>query len=131
MPLVLFDGFCNLCDRTVRFIIDHERAAQLRFASLQSDVGRAELERFGRDPDRVASIVLIDRNGFHEKSDAALRIAGMLDGPWSAARLFLAVPRELRDTVYELVAKNRYRIFGKREFCRVPTAGERARFLES
>lgn len=131
LPLVLFDGYCHLCDGAVRFIIAHDRAAQLRFASLQSEAGRGQLARFGRDPDRVASVVLIDKNGFYEKSDAALRIAGMLDRPWSAAQVLLAVPRGVRNRLYDAVAATRYSIFGKRESCRVPSPGERARFVDA
>lgn len=127
--IVLFDGYCNLCDGAVRFIIDHDRAGRIRFASLQSEPGQALLEGFGHAAAAPESIVLVDGDRLYERSDATLRIAALLDAPWSAARVLLAVPRPLRDSVYRFVARNRYRIFGKRDACRIPTPSESARFL--
>jgi predicted DCC family thiol-disulfide oxidoreductase YuxK len=127
---VLFDGVCNLCDGAVRFMIEHDRAARLRFAPLQSDAADALLREFGRVAgDAPRSIMLIDDGRLYERSDAALRVAALLDRPWSAARALLAVPKPLRDGIYDLIARSRYRIFGRRSECRIPSAAERARFL--
>ncbi len=128
--IVLFDGLCNLCDGAVRFMLERDRAGRLRFASLQSDAARDALARFGRP--RAAtpeSIVVIDGDRLYERSDAALHIATLLGPPWSFARLLGAIPASLRDAAYAAFARNRYRIFGKRDACRIPSTAERARFL--
>ncbi|MEO0556772.1 MAG: thiol-disulfide oxidoreductase DCC family protein [Bacteroidota bacterium] len=129
-PVVLFDGVCNLCDRSVQFILDRDRAGVFRFASLQSDTGRALLVDHQLDPDALASVVVVDGDQAFTKSDAALRIARDLRFPWNAASAFRIVPRFLRDAIYNWVAKNRYRWFGTRESCRIPTPDVAARFLD-
>jgi predicted DCC family thiol-disulfide oxidoreductase YuxK len=126
---ILFDGLCNLCNGSVRFIIANDRAARFRFASLQSAAARAALAPFGRSPESLESIVLIDGGRLFERSDAALRIAAELRAPWPLARAFLAVPSELRDAVYDAIARNRYRLFGKRDFCALPAPDLARRFL--
>ncbi|MBX3201270.1 MAG: thiol-disulfide oxidoreductase DCC family protein [Labilithrix sp.] len=140
-PVVLFDGRCNLCNGTIQFIVDHERAATLRFAPLQSDVARAVLEQaFGRDEARRLvggatgdgdpdSVVLVDGARGYTHSTAGLRIAAHLRAPYRWLLALLLVPRPLRDLVYRWIARNRYRWFGKSETCRVPTPALRARFL--
>jgi len=156
-PVILFDGLCNLCDSAVGWIVDHDRRGTFRFASLQSDIARELLSKAGaaqggatsdgkpsplplsrreRGEEQNAavpdSIVLIDEQGeTHMRSDAAIRIARGLGFPWSLAAVFTIVPRPLRDWLYRLVARNRYRWYGRRESCRVPTAAERARFLDA
>jgi len=127
--IVLFDGTCNFCDASVQFMIANDPAGYFRFAAAQSDAGIVALRAAGRDPATIESIVLIDRAGFHERSDAALRIAAGLRLPWPALALFRAVPAGLRDRVYDVIARNRYRWFGRRESCRLPTPAVRARFL--
>jgi len=127
--IVLFDGTCNFCDASVGFMIANDPAAHLRFAASRSDAGIAALRAAGRDPATVESIVLIDGDGLHERSDAALRIAARLRLPWRALAVFRALPAGWRDRAYDVVAHNRYRWFGRRESCRVPTPGDRARFL--
>ena len=129
-PIVLFDGVCNLCNRSVVHIIRHDPKARFRLASLQSPIGRELVAQHGLDPDALDTIVLIDRGKVYTKSDAALRIARRLRGPsrfWWTARL---VPRPVRDAAYDLVARNRYRWFGKRDECMVPRPGDRERFLD-
>ena len=140
-PLILFDGTCNLCDRVLHFVIDRERGSVLTFAALQSEPGRERLEavttpeqarllRAGAsgagDPD---SIGLIEGDRMYTHSSAALRIARHLQWPWSWLRVFVVVPRPLRDAVYRWVARHRYQWFGKAEACRIPTPELRARFL--
>lgn len=129
-PVLLVDGVCNLCSGAVRFVADHERAPHLRFASLQSVVGRRLLRENGIDPDVLASLVLVDAAGAHLRSDAALRLAGELRAPWSWLRHFRIVPRPLRDAVYDFVARHRYRWFGRQDVCMLPRADLAPRFLD-
>jgi predicted DCC family thiol-disulfide oxidoreductase YuxK len=130
-PVVLFDGVCNLCNGAVQFILDHDRTHALRFASLQSGGGRALLVEHGvrvpeGDPD---TIVVIEGDRVYERSSAALRIARHLTFPFSAMRVFVIVPRPLRDLVYRFIAHNRYRWFGRTNECRIPTPELRARMV--
>ena len=129
MPLILFDGVCNLCNAAVQWVIERDRRSVFRFGALQSEAGRAALRGEAAAEDLPDSIVLIDAAGTHTRSDAAIRIARGLGFPWSLAAVGLAVPRPLRDAVYSWVARNRYRWFGKSESCRVPTPELRARFV--
>ena len=128
--VVLFDGVCNLCNGAVQFIIDRDPQAHFRFAAQQSEPGAALLARVGRplsgEPD---TIVLVEGGRVYERSDAALRIARRLSGAWRLLALLRVVPRPLRDAVYGLVARSRYRVFGRSAECRVPTPELRARFL--
>lgn len=127
-PVVLFDGTCNLCNGAVQFIVDHERAPTLRFASLQSEAA-AELLGAPLPPGDPDSVVLVEDGATYTHSTAALRIARHLRAPYRWSVVFFVVPRLVRDAVYRFVAKNRYRWFGKSETCRVPTPELRARFL--
>lgn len=127
--LILFDGVCNVCNASVTFIIDRDPAGRFRFASLQSAVGQEVLRKTGRPAAGFDSVVLVENGRFYEKSDAALRIARHLRG-WRWAWGFRFVPKFLRNLVYDLIARNRYRWFGRRTTCRVPTAAERERFVE-
>ncbi len=129
--IVLFDGVCNLCNRTVQIIIDHDPSAYFRFTSLQSDAGKKLLVEHGLkvpegDPD---SIILIERGRAHSHSGAALRIARRMSGAYRLLWSFIVVPWFIRDVVYRFIAKNRYRWFGKEESCWVPTPELKKRFL--
>lgn len=128
-PVILFDGVCNLCNGAVNWVMDRDRGGQFRFASLQSDVGRAALDAAGAGNSLPDSIVLIDDAGVHTRSDAALRIASQLGWPWSWLRLFAIAPRGLRDAVYDVIARHRYRWFGERDTCRLPGPSDHERFL--
>jgi predicted DCC family thiol-disulfide oxidoreductase YuxK len=128
-PVVLFDGVCNLCNATVVFIIQRDAAARFRFASLQSDAARTLLAGLAAPSDLPDSIVLIEDGRLFTRSSAILRIAKGLRFPWPLAYAFMIIPRPLRDWVYSLIAARRYRWFGKRETCMVPTAELRQRFL--
>ncbi len=128
-PVILFDGVCNLCNGAVSWVMDRDRRAHFRFASLQSEAARRALDRANAGNSLPDSIVLIDDAGVHTKSDAALRIATKLGWPWSWMRLFLIVPRVLRDAAYDVIARNRYRWFGRSDTCRMPAPGDRDRFL--
>ena len=126
--VVLFDGVCNLCNFSIDFIVRYEKGDELRFASLQSELGKELVAKFNLDivPD---SILFYSNNELHAKSKAVLKICRFMKFPLSILTVFRFVPKVLSDTVYDFVAKNRYKWFGKKETCRVPTAEEREKFL--
>lgn len=128
-PLVVFDGECRLCSGAVRFILERDRAGVFRFVPLQSSLGRRLLRARGHDPGDAGTMLLVDGDDVLERSDAVLAVARRLPG-WGWTRVLRAVPRAIRDAVYSLVARNRFRWFGRRETCYVPTAEERSRFLD-
>lgn len=127
--LVLFDGVCNLCNGTVQFIIKRDPNAVFRFASLQSEVGQAMLKQFNLADESLFSIIVVEDDKYYERSDAALQIAKRLPWPWNWLPVFSILPRFIRDGVYNLIAKNRYRMFGKQDSCWLPTPELRGRFL--
>ncbi|HQZ83399.1 MAG TPA: thiol-disulfide oxidoreductase DCC family protein [Pyrinomonadaceae bacterium] len=127
-PIVLFDGVCNFCDAAVNFVIAHDKAGIFRFAPLQSNVGR-ELVAKHQIPAGIDSVILIDDGGAFVHSDAAIRIARRLGGGWSILGAFRVIPRFIRDWSYKLFAKYRYRLFGKKDACMMPTPEVRSRFL--
>lgn len=127
--IVLFDGECNFCNSSVQFIIKRDPANRFLFSSLQSETGKKYVKQF-HIPDDVDSLVLIENGKAYTKSAAALHIAKKLDGLWHLLFLFILVPRKIRDKVYDYVAKNRYKWFGKQEeACMLPTPEERKRFI--
>jgi predicted DCC family thiol-disulfide oxidoreductase YuxK len=128
--VVVFDGVCNLCNRYVRFVIKRDRDAFFRFAPLQSPGGARMLKRHGFAPENVDTFVLIKGGRVYERSNAALEIARHLRGPWRLLRFVRIVPRWLRDRFYDIVARNRYRWFGKLDECVVPGPKDRGRFLD-
>ncbi len=129
-PIVLFDGVCKFCDASVNFLIDHDKTGRIHFAALQSDLGQRLLTRFGLSRDRIDSIVLVEGKRYSTESTAALRLTRYMDGYWLILGAFLFVPAFLRDFMYEILARNRYRWFGVLDACRVPTPEIRTRFLE-
>jgi len=128
-PIIVFDGVCNFCNGSVQFVIRHERTPEFQFAPLQSDAGRALLVKHGIDPDDVTTFMLVEGATASIKSAAALRIARHFFWPWKALTWFRIFPAPLRDWGYDFIARHRYRWFGKRDTCMVPTAALRARFL--
>jgi len=126
--LVLIDGECVLCNRVAQFVIRRDPAALIRFAALQSERAMQELGARGLPPSPPGTFVLISRGGAYYRSDAALRLLGLLPRPWSFARALLVIPRPARDLVYRLVARLRYRLCGRTEMCGLLTAAERERF---
>lgn len=129
-PVILFDGVCNLCAASVRFIIARDPGAMFRFASLQSATGKSLLRQHGLDENALGSFVLIEDGLASMESTAALRVCKYLRWPWRWLRVFLLLPRFLRDPFYRIIARNRYRWFGKADTCLVPTPELRARFLD-
>ncbi len=129
-PLILFDGVCNLCNSSINFVIDRDKDQRFRFASLQSDLGQAIVARYRGKLD-LDSVVLYQNGQILEKSDAALAIASKLSGLWPMLSVFKIIPRPLRDVVYDWVAKNRYKWFGKKDSCRIPTPELKSLFLDA
>jgi predicted DCC family thiol-disulfide oxidoreductase YuxK len=127
--IVLFDGICNLCNGAVQFIIRRDTAKRLKFASLQSSFAKDLLKRFSLDPLNFRSIIFYENGMIYEKSEAVFRIASYLKG-WSFVKVFRIVPAFLRDGIYDLISRNRYRIFGKKDQCMIPTPELKSRFLE-
>jgi predicted DCC family thiol-disulfide oxidoreductase YuxK len=127
--IVLFDGVCNLCNGLVRFIIKRDRNGKFKFASLQSEIGQQWLLRFGLAKNEFESFVLIEGDKYYVKSAAALIMLRGLGGIWKVFYVFILVPRPVRDFIYDLIAKSRYRIFGKKNICMIPTPELKERFL--
>lgn len=128
--IILFDGVCNLCNGLVRFIIPRDAAKTFRFAALQSDVGQELLRRVGEGERVLASVVLIEGHRAYVKSTAALQIARRLSGLWPLMYMFFIIPRPIRDGIYDYIASHRYRWFGQRDTCMVPTAETKGRFVQ-
>lgn len=131
MPVVLFDGVCNLCNGSVRFVIERDPHKHFQFAPLQSETATTLIGGTANPLAMPDSIVLVDDGRLYVRSTAALRIARRLRFPWPLLWVFMAVPRPLRDWVYDVIARHRYGWFGKRDTCMVPTKEIRDRFLET
>lgn len=127
-PILLFDGVCNVCNATVQFVVEHEREPTIRFASLQSEAGSRLVAERGL-PNDVSTVVLVDGDRVYTRSAAAVAVLRHLKAPWRWLAVLWIVPRPLRDLGYDVFARLRYRLFGKREQCMVPTPELRARFL--
>ncbi|MCB0371996.1 MAG: DUF393 domain-containing protein [Muricauda sp.] len=129
--IILFDGVCNLCNSSVQFVIKRDKKDLFRYAALQSEVGKQLVGERHIDTRQVDSIILIEPGvAYYTKSDAALEIAKDLGGLWKMSAIFTWVPRSIRNAVYDFVARNRYKWFGKEEACMVPTPELKAKFLE-
>ncbi|GAA5525607.1 hypothetical protein Maes01_02178 [Microbulbifer aestuariivivens] len=133
--IILFDSACNLCNGWAGFILKHDRNARFTLCRVQSPAGQRLLCELGRPLDTYATLLYLENPGVnsgqvYEKSAAVLRIMAQLPMPWRAAKWCQRVPEPLRDWVYDRVAGNRYRLFGRRQKCRLPGAAERQRFLE-
>jgi predicted DCC family thiol-disulfide oxidoreductase YuxK len=127
--VILYDGVCVFCSRWVRFVIARDKDRRFRFTSIQSAYGTRLAQAFGIDPDDPDTNAVVHGGRAHLKSDAALTVLSNLPG-WGWTRALFAVPKPLRDAVYSLVARNRYRIFGRYDVCFVPDAELRRRVLE-
>jgi predicted DCC family thiol-disulfide oxidoreductase YuxK len=140
--ILLFDGVCNFCDASVNFIIAHDRAGYFKFAPLQSEAGQELTRKFGLEfsalsekdtvPGKaipIDSLVLIEDEKVYTHSTAALRVARKLDGIWSWGYAFIVLPKAIRDFFYKLFARHRYRLFGKKDVCMMPTPELKQRFL--
>lgn len=129
-PVIFFDGVCNLCNASVQFILKRDKAGFFKFSSLQSRYAQEKLPIGLRSDGKLPSLVLMSGNNIRTKSTAALTITKHLSGLWPALYIFIIIPPFIRHFFYDLIAKNRYRLFGKREECMVPSAALRSRFID-
>lgn len=127
--IIVFDGVCVLCNGWVGFLLVRDRDQRYRFAAMQSAAGRRLLAGHGLDPDDPASFLLLDGQGAHTDTDAIVRVLSGLGAAWRLAALARLLPRGLRDRLYRIVARNRYRLFGRRDACPMPDAAQRHRFI--
>ncbi|MFC0187057.1 thiol-disulfide oxidoreductase DCC family protein [Fictibacillus aquaticus] len=127
--VILFDGVCNLCNGAVQFVLKHERNQKLRFTALQSQTGEELLQKHGFPAEKMDSFVLIQGGKAFTKSDAAVRAAHYLKLPYRLAAVGIIVPRPIRNKVYEYIARNRYKWFGKKDECMLPSPDIKERFI--
>jgi predicted DCC family thiol-disulfide oxidoreductase YuxK len=131
-PILVFDGVCVLCNRSVQFVLRHDSAQRFRFATVQSTAGHELMRTHGFDPEAPASVLLLEGNQLFTESAAILRVLSSFSLPWRiVARLLRAVPPPLRDRAYRYVAQRRYRWFGRKEICMLPDPRDAGRFLSS
>lgn len=128
-PVFAFDGFCALCSASARFVIAHDPQARFRLLPAQSPLGQALYRHYGLDPVTLDSVILIVEGRAHLRSEAAIRVASALGWPWRLAGVLRLLPLPVRDALYDLVARNRFRLFGRRDTCHRPTPDQTARFL--
>nr|WP_175991633.1 thiol-disulfide oxidoreductase DCC family protein [Bacillus sp. Marseille-Q1617] len=126
--IILFDGICNLCNNSVRFIMQRDPMQEFKFASLQSEAGKRFREQY-HIPESTDSIVLIMEGEVYLESTAALKIASRLKWPWKIFRILFMIPKPVRDRLYKWIAANRYKWFGRKDACMIPSKDERDRFL--
>ncbi len=127
--IILFDGVCNLCSGAVQFILKRDHKKQFVFASLQSEIGQQLLSKYKVNTS-VETIILLQDNKWFSQSTAALEIARKLSGAWPCLYAFIIIPRFVRDGVYDWISRNRYRFFGKKETCMIPSPEWKNRFLD-
>ena len=128
-PLLLFDGVCNLCNSSVQYVIKHDKKQKFKFASLQSDAATEILLQHKVKNSDLNSIILIHNNELYDKSSAILRLLKIIGSFHSLAYIFIIIPKSIRDVVYDYVAKNRYKCYGKKDSCMIPTLELKNRFL--
>ncbi len=127
--LILFDGVCNLCNGLVKFIIRRDRQGKIKFSALQSSFGQSFLENFKPDPIKINTVIYVSERRIFYKSLAILHLLKDLGGIWKLSYGFIIIPAFLRDFIYDLIASTRYRIFGKKDSCMIPTDDVKWRFL--
>lgn len=127
--IILFDGVCNLCNGSVIFMIKRDKKDVLRYAALQTEIGQEMVEKYKIDTSKIDSIILIDNDKYYYKSTAALRIARHLSGAYPLLAVFLILPAFMRDWIYDIIARNRYKWFGKKESCMIPTPELKSKFI--
>ncbi len=129
--IILFDGVCNLCNSAVNFVIQRDKKNTFRYAALQSEIGKKLIAERNIDITKIDSILLIDpKLAYYHKSTAAIHIAKQLSGFYPLLSVFLILPKFLRDWIYDIIAKNRYKWFGKKESCMIPTPELKALFID-
>lgn len=130
-PILLFDGVCNLCNASVQWVLKRDRKGIFKFAALQSETGQRLLQQFGFSQENFDTVVLVDGERVFTRSDAPLEIVRRLGGFWSLFFVFKIIPRFIRDAVYNWVARNRYRWFGRKDECMLPRPEWKNRFLDA
>jgi len=130
-PVILFDGVCNLCSSSVQFVINNDRKAKFLMGSLQSKEGNELAKKFNVDAEELRTFILIENDKAYQKSTAALRVTKKLNGLWPLLYIFIIIPPFLRNAVYDFIASNRYKWFGKKETCWIPDPELRSRFIEN
>ncbi len=128
-PIILFDGVCNLCNGSVLFIIKRDPQSKFRFASLQSELGMKLIDEFEFPQGELSSVLLVKDQKLFQKSNAALEITRQLSGLWPMLYVLKIIPPFIRNSVYDWIARNRYRWFGKKDACMIPTPELRSRFV--
>ncbi len=128
-PIIIFDGVCNLCEFSVRFIVKNDRRARFRFVSAQSEKGKVLQRRCGVDTLADGTVILLENDQVYIKSDAALQIAKNLDGIWKFLYILRFIPKPVREYFYAIISKNRYQWFGKKQECLLPDKNLKQRFL--
>lgn len=128
-PIIVFDAMCVLCSSNAQFILKHDRAHRFDLASMQGETGGGIYRRFGIDPEDPETMVVFDGDTLMRNSDAVIAIYSGLGWPWRAATVLRIIPRPIRDALYGVVARNRYRLFGRRETCWLPTEVQASRVL--
>lgn len=130
-PILLFDGVCNFCDHSVQFVIKHNKSETIYFSALQSSFGKEQIKKAGLPTDELKSLIFIENEQIHTRSTGALKLAKHLDGIWKLAYVFIIIPRPIRDFFYNVIAKNRYKWFGEKDACMIPSKEIRERFIET
>jgi predicted DCC family thiol-disulfide oxidoreductase YuxK len=128
--IVLFDGVCNLCNRSVQFILQRDKKKQFVFSSLQGKTGTALMQQFGLPAGMYNSFMLVENGKLYTRSAGALRVVKQLGGGWRLLYVFMIIPAFIRDAIYNLIARNRYKWFGKEESCWLPSPQWKDRFLD-
>jgi predicted DCC family thiol-disulfide oxidoreductase YuxK len=128
-PIILFDGVCNFCNGAIYFVLKQDKKGIFKFAPLQSEAGQRLLQHYNLSMKEFDSFILIDKGKVYKKSAASLRVMNKLPWYWKEAQILRMIPTAFRDAIYDFIAKNRYKWFGKKEQCMVPTPELRSRFL--
>jgi len=128
--IILFDGVCNLCNSSVNFVIKHDKKNYFKFASLQSEIGKELLKKFNCENFPMDSFVLIKKNKLYKKSTAAINITKHLNGLYPLLYVFVLIPPFIRNYIYMIISRNRYKWFGKRKSCMIPTKEIKSKFLD-
>ena len=129
-PVIFFDGVCNLCNAAVQFVIEHDADSTFKFTALQGEYAKKMLPEFDVDTSKINSIILVQNSKLYTKSSAALIIAKKLNGLLPLLYVFIIVPKFIRDWIYDIVAKNRYKWWGRQESCWLPTPELKSRFFD-
>jgi predicted DCC family thiol-disulfide oxidoreductase YuxK len=129
-PVIYFDGVCNLCNNSIQFVIKNDKKKQFLFATAQSDAGNKAINSYTSFKGRPDSVILVHKGIYYTRSAAALQVLRLLGGGWKLLYVFILVPPFLRNSIYDLIARNRYRWFGKSESCMMPDEELKSRFID-